>query len=67
MMLFSILILPILQPLTDYGASKVQEALKAKPAVVQQQQAVPRPYIVFHNGEWWKFENNQWLVWRQNK
>ena len=67
-MLFSILILPILQPLTDYGSNKLQTTLGLKPAQQQvQQQAAPQPYIVYHNGEWWRYENNQWYVWRQNR
>lgn len=25
-----------------------------------------RSNIVFYRGEWWKYENGTWLVWRQN-
>jgi hypothetical protein len=68
-MLFSILVMPLLQPITDYGANKLQVMLGLK----QQQQPVsnpaqqPQPYIVYHNGQWWKFENNQWYVWSPNQ
>jgi hypothetical protein len=49
--------LPIVQPVVQNGVQKV--------AARVQQQAQPQPYIVYHNGEWWKLENNQWYVWRQ--
>lgn len=61
------LLIPILQPVSDYGASKMRETFNNTPP--QQQQAQwpqDQPRIVYHNGEWWKYENNQWYVWRQN-
>lgn len=67
MMLFSLLILPLLQPLTDYGSDKLQKTLGIKQVQQQQQQAPmaqPQPHIVYHEGLWWKFENGQWYVWR---
>lgn len=64
-MLFSILIMPLLQPLTDYGANKLQTTLGLKPAP-QVQQAQPQPYITYHDGRWWKLENGQWYVWQEN-
>jgi hypothetical protein len=65
MMLFSLLILPLLQPLTDYGSDKLQKTLGVKQ--VHQQVQQPQPYTVYHNGQWWKFENNQWYVWQENR
>lgn len=66
-MLFSILVLPLLQPLSEYGSNKLQTTLGLKNVQQQQslQQQQPQPYIVYHEGRWWKFENNQWYVWTQ--
>ena len=71
-MLFVVLFMPLLQPITQYGADKVQKTLglNSQPQQVQNNEQLagqPRPNIVYHNGQWWKFENNQWYVWRPQK
>lgn len=73
-MLLSVLLLPLLQPLTEFGAEKLHTVLHGKPAIKQQQpapqppapQQQQQPYIVYHEGRWWKMENNQWYFWVQN-
>jgi hypothetical protein len=34
-----------------------------------QQQAVKpvQPAVVFHNGQWWKYEQGQWWVWQERR
>ena len=71
-MIVVVLILPLLQPVTQYGSDRLQKTLGVnQPQQVQNnvQQAAdqPRPYVVYHNGQWWKFENNQWYVWSQQQ
>jgi hypothetical protein len=31
---------------------------------LQLQPQQPQPVVVYHNGEWWKFDGTQWWVWR---
>lgn len=70
-MLFVVLVLPLLQPVTQFGADKVQKTLGLNQPQQVQNNVQPanqqRPYVVYHNGQWWKFENNQWYVWRQQQ
>ena len=60
-MLLVSLFVPVVQPALQNGVQK----LAAK--VQNVQQVAPQPHIVYHNGEWWKLENGQWYVWRQNR
>lgn len=67
MFLFALLA-PVFQPIVQHGANRLhhrlqipQENRRVGPQVATQ------PYVVYHNGEWWKFENNQWYVWRQQQ
>lgn len=49
---------PVVQPMIQQGAQRVQARLQ------QNQPAyTPQPYIVYHEGRWWKLENGQWYVW----
>jgi len=60
-MLLVSLFVPVVQPALQNGVQK----LAAK--VQNAQQVAPQPHIVYYNGEWWRYENNQWYVWRQNR
>lgn len=72
-MLLVVLVLPLLQPVTQYGSDKLQKTLGVNQPQQQQVQnneqmtAQQNSRVVYHNGEWWKFENNQWYVWRPQK
>ena len=61
-MLIVAFFLPVVQPVVQQGAqhvqAQIQQQLQPKP---QQQQ----PVVVYHNGEWWKWDGKQWWVWRQ--
>lgn len=67
-------LLTALLPLADRGIQTYDHYRQLKPAhVVQEASAqvvippeVGQPNVVFHNGQWWKFENGHWFVWRQN-
>lgn len=69
-------LLTALLPLADRGIQQYRQIQQAKPAQVVQTVMKPvlanqppeagQPHVVFHNGEWWKLENGQWLVWRPN-
>jgi len=69
------LLVPFLQPITDYGSSKLRDRLGVQPKPAAQVQPTPpvidtnrqQPYIVYHEGLWWKLENNRWYIWRQNQ
>jgi hypothetical protein len=43
---------------------------QAQPVHTAQKPGAPpevgQPNVVFYRGEWWKYENGVWLVWRQN-
>lgn len=59
-MLLMTILAPIVQPMVQHGAQRVQARLQQnQPQYVQPS---PRPYFVYHEGRWWKFENNQWYV-----
>lgn len=45
-------------------ARQVQTALR--PILPPMPPEIGQPNVVFRNGEWWKFEEGRWLVWRQN-
>lgn len=73
------LLMPFLQPLARIGADKMHQKLGVQPPQLQssgldpmmqpagQAQPQPQARIMYHNGQWWKYENNQWYVWTQNK
>lgn len=54
-------VLPIVQPVVQQGVQNVQAKIQQR---VQQQHA-QQPVVVYHNGEWWKYEGGRWYVWRQ--
>jgi hypothetical protein len=60
-MILMSLFVPVVQPALQNGVQKL--AVK----VSQNAQVASQPHIVYHNGEWWKLENGQWYVWRQNR
>ena len=37
-----------------------------KPVLPPNPPEVGQPNVVFFHGEWWKYENGVWFVWRQN-
>lgn len=53
---------PVIQTQVEKAVNRVQTrvAESRTPAPPE----VGQPGVVFHNGEWWKMENGQWLVWR---
>jgi hypothetical protein len=53
---------PIVSPILQHGAQRLQARLQVQQTAPQVAQ--PQPYVVYHEGRWWKFENNQWYVWR---
>lgn len=65
--------LAVLLPLADEWRL---EYVKAHPRPVTQVVMKPvlppappeagQPGVVFWNGQWWKYANNQWLVWQPN-
>lgn len=69
-------LLTALLPLADRGIQQYRQIQQAQPAQVVQTVMKPvlapqppeagQPGVVFHNGEWWKQVNGQWLVWRPN-
>jgi len=54
---------PLVQPVIQHGAQRVQARLQQN----QPQYVSQPPYFVYHEGRWWKFENNQWYVYVENK
>jgi hypothetical protein len=59
-MLIVTLLTPIVQPIVQHSAQRVQARLQQnQPQYVQPS---PQPQFVYHEGRWWKFENNQWYV-----
>jgi hypothetical protein len=50
-------LMPIVQPVVQQGVQNVQ-------VKIQQRQQAQQPHVVYHNGEWWKYEGGQWYVWR---
>lgn len=70
-------LLTALLPLADKSIQHYQQIKQAKPAQLVQTVMKPvlppdppeagQPNVVFRDGEWWKYENGQWLVWRQNQ
>lgn len=69
-------LLTALLPIADRGIQQYQQLKHArpdqvvhtvmKPALSPEPPEIGQPNVVFRNGEWWKYENGQWLVWRQN-
>lgn len=57
------LFMPIVQPVIQRGADKMAQRMGVQQAPQPQQQ---QPYVVFHEGRWWKYEHGQWYVWTQN-
>lgn len=55
-------LLTALLPLADRGMQYAQQRQ------VQQQQPQPpqQPGVVFHNGQWWKYDGQRWWVWAPN-
>lgn len=70
--------LTALLPIADRGMQHYRQAQQGRQEPAQLIQAVMKPVlpptppeagqpgVVFHNGEWWKNVNGQWLVWRQH-
>lgn len=48
----------------QWGARQAQTAMR--PVLPAPPPEVGQTNVVFRNGEWWKYENGNWLVWRQN-
>ncbi len=70
-------LLTALLPIADRNIQQYQEYRQRQP-VAQVQTAFkpvlpPTPpeagqrNVVFHQGQWWKHENGQWLVWQQTQ
>jgi hypothetical protein len=57
-MLLVSIFMPVVQPALQNGVQKMSAKI--------QQQAQPQPYITYHEGRWWKLENGQWYVWKEN-
>jgi len=61
---------PIVSPIVQHGAQRIQARLQQSPAQSfssMTAQPMPQPYIVYHEGRWWKLENNQWYVYVEVK
>jgi hypothetical protein len=54
------ILMPVVQPALQNGVQKMS-------AKIQQVSSQPQPYITYHEGRWWKLENGQWYVWKENK
>ncbi len=64
-------------PLADKQIQQYQQVRASRPAQVVQTVMKPvlppdppevgQPNVVFRDGEWWKHQDGQWLVWRQNQ
>lgn len=63
-MLLAAIFVPVVQPVVQNGVHHVQARVTQR----MQQPTPPAqaPHVVFHNGEWWKYEQGQWWVWREN-
>lgn len=59
-MLLVSIFMPVVQPALQNGVQKMS-------AKIQQVSSQPQPYITYHEGRWWKLENGQWYVWKENK
>lgn len=60
MFLVVTLLVPIVQPIVHHSAQHMQTRMQQnRPEYVQPS---PQPYFVYHEGRWWKFENDQWYV-----
>lgn len=66
-------LLAALVPIADRGIQNYQQHRQEQQ--VRQLHTALRPVsppdvnqgnVVFYRGEWWKYENGSWLVWRQN-
>lgn len=56
---------PIVSPIIQHGAQRIQSRLQQSQAQSfssMTAQPTPPPYFVYHEGRWWKFQNNQWYV-----
>ena len=60
--LITMFVAPVVQPVVNNVAQKVQA--KVQQTQINQPQSTQQPYIVYHEGRWWKLENGQWYVWR---
>jgi|LakMenEpi03Aug12_release.lakeMendotaPanAssembly.Ray.scaffolds.fasta_scaffold3472423_2 hypothetical protein len=61
--------LTALIPIADRGMQQWQSRqvqTVMKPVLAPTPPEVGQSNVVFRNGEWWKYEQGQWLVWRQN-
>jgi hypothetical protein len=61
-MLVLAVLTPVIQPAVQTGVARVQERVQTAVQRVQQPN-VQQPYVVFHEGRWWKYEGGQWYVW----
>ena len=57
-MLILSIVMPVVQPALQNGVQKLSARIQSS--------APPQPYITYHEGRWWKFENNRWYVWQEN-
>jgi len=67
-------VLSVLVPIADRGIARYRQLKQSGPvqivqssvqaAVAPQPPEAGQPGVVFHQGEWWKLEGGQWLVWR---
>lgn len=70
-------LLTALLPIADRSIQQYQQLRRAqpeqvvrtvmKPALSPEPPEAGQPNVVFRNGEWWKYENGQWLVWRPSQ
>ena len=70
LVIFLSLLMPFIMPVMEYNAEKFEAQLRApakQPQTMPAAQFQPRPYITYHDGRWWKFENNQWYVWVEER
>jgi hypothetical protein len=69
-------LLTALVPIADRSIQQYQQLKQTPPAAIVQTVMKPlvppvppeagQPNVVFRDGAWWKYQNGQWLVWRQN-
>ena len=54
-MLLVSLVMPVVQPVVQNNVQKIVARVQTQPQP---------PYVVYHEGLWWKYEKGQWYVWR---
>lgn len=54
---------PVVQTQVEKAVNRLQARVTER---APQPPEVGQTNVIYHHGEWWKFEQGQWLVWRQH-